>query len=133
MFCMNANDRIRLRHTLDSAQKARAFSQGKSRADLDKDELLTLALIRLLEIIGEAAAGISAESQIQQPQILWRNIVSMRNRLIHAYFAINLDIVWQAIERDLPLLINDYTPCATLRQLSYKPTNRMLITQINHR
>lgn len=61
----------------------------------------------MLEIIGEAAAKISNESREELPQIPWLNIIGMRNRLIHAYFDINLDILWKTIKEDLPPLISE--------------------------
>ncbi len=102
---MNEYDLVRLQHMLDSAQQAVMFANQKTRANLDTEQMLTFALIKAIEIIGEAAANVSKECQTELPQIPWRNIVGMRNRLIHAYFDINLDIVWQAIQSDLPPLI----------------------------
>ncbi|MCE8425200.1 MAG: DUF86 domain-containing protein [Candidatus Methanoperedens sp.] len=81
------------------------FARNKTRSSLDKDRKLVLALVKTIEIIGEAAANVTKESQESMPQIPWPNIISMRNRLIHAYFDINLDIVWQTINEDLPPLI----------------------------
>ena len=66
---------------------------------------LILALVKAVEIIGEAASKVSAECQKDLPQIPWRNIIGMRNRLIHAYFDVNLDILWETITEDLNPLI----------------------------
>ncbi len=63
---------VRLRHILDYARKAVAFSRGRSRGDLDKDEILTLALVRLLEVIGDAARHGPSEFRAQAPAIPWR-------------------------------------------------------------
>jgi uncharacterized protein with HEPN domain len=92
---------------LDHAREAVAFIQGKARADLDTDRLLNLALVRLLEIIGEAASQLPKQEQLQHPQIPWPQIVSLRNRLIHGYNAVDLDIVWQIITSDLPPPISE--------------------------
>ena len=97
---------VRLRHMLDYARKAVAFSQGRSRVDLDDDELLALALARLLEVIGEAAKSVSAEKRAQSTDIPWREITGTRDRLIHSYPDVNLDIVWQTVTEDLPRLIS---------------------------
>jgi uncharacterized protein with HEPN domain len=67
--------------------------------------MLVHSLVRYLEIIGEAAARISDEGKATMPQLPWNSIVGMRNRLIHAYFDINLDIVWQTVKEELPELL----------------------------
>jgi len=77
------SDVIRLRHMLDAADKARSFTEGKARLDLDRDEKLALAHVRLIEVIGEAAAKVSAEVQERNSTIPWKEIVGTRNRLIH--------------------------------------------------
>jgi len=94
-----------LRHMLDHAREAVTLAQGKDRADLDDDRLLELALVRLLEIVGEAASRVPSDDRTRYPEIPWPQIVSLRNRLIHGYDAVDLDILWQIIERDLPPLI----------------------------
>jgi len=102
---MNISDRVRLLHMLDAAQEAILFCQGRSRADLDDDRMLVLALMKAIEIIGEAANQITETTRKQYPLIPWTDIVGMRNRLVHAYFDINLDILWQTIQHDLPPLV----------------------------
>ncbi len=98
-------DEVRLQHMLDAAQKAVNFTQGRTRADLETDELLTLALVRLLEIVGEAAKNVSHETKEMAPQIPWRQIAGTRDRLIHGYFAVDLDVLWAIISCDLPPLM----------------------------
>ena len=95
------NDLIRLRHMLDAASEALSFSEGKSREDLYKNRMLLLAIVKELEIIGEAAVKITKETRETLPNIPWENIAGMRNRLIHAYFDINLDRVWDTVKDDL--------------------------------
>ncbi len=99
------NTRVSLRHMLNHAIEAVSMAKGKTRADLDKDRQLNLALVRLLEIIGEAAARIQKEDQVHYPDISWSEIVSLRNRLIHGYDTVDFDILWQIINEDLPVLI----------------------------
>ena len=101
---MQHNDRVRLQHMFDAAKEAEGFSTGKSRIDLDNDRMLTLSLVKLIEIIGEAASGITAECRDRYPEIPWLDIIGMRHRLIHAYFDVNLDIVWATVSDDLPPL-----------------------------
>ena len=96
---------IRLRHMLDHAQEALALAEGKTREDVDQDRLLELALVRLLEIVGEAASRIPEEECARFPEIPWAQIVGLRNRLIHGYDAVDLDIFWQIVVADLPPLV----------------------------
>ncbi len=102
---MHRNDLIRLRHIFDAGREAVAFASGHSREDLDKERMLSLSLVRLLEIIGEAARGISREFRDAYPDIAWKKIVGMRDRLIHGYFDVDLDVVWETVIEDLPPLI----------------------------
>jgi uncharacterized protein with HEPN domain len=96
---------VRLRHMLDASREAVGFTRGKTRAGLDTDRALQLALTRLLEIIGEAASRISQASRDRFPAIPWSAAIAIRNRLIHGYEDVDLDIVWQTICEDLPQLI----------------------------
>ena len=102
---MNRNDEIRLRHMLDAAREAVAFAQGRMRVDLRIDRQLALALVKDIEIVGEAAAAVTDSTQAELTDIPWQQIIAMRNRLIHAYYDVNLDLVWQTIQQDLPSLI----------------------------
>ena len=102
---MQKDDAIRLRHMLDAAKEARSFIQNRNRSSLDTERQLELALVKCIEIIGEAANKITDECRKDLPQIPWANIIGMRNRLIHAYFDINRDILWTTVNEDLPTLI----------------------------
>jgi len=102
---MSKNDEIRLRHVLDAAREAVAFTENRSRDDLDKNRMLSLSLVRLLEVIGEASRGISEEFRTVHPEIAWKKMAGMRDRLIHGYFDVNLDIVWETVTEDLPPLV----------------------------
>jgi uncharacterized protein with HEPN domain len=99
------DDRVRIRHALDAARKAVASTATWKREDLDLEELRTLGLIRLLEVIGEAANSVAPEVQLAHPAVPWRKLAGLRNRLIHGYYDVNLDIVWDTIRGDLPGLI----------------------------
>jgi uncharacterized protein with HEPN domain len=78
--------------------------EEKRRSDLDTDRMLVLSLVKELEIIGEAAGKVSAAIRAQYGTIPWQDISGMRNRLIHAYFDIDLDVVWTTVTKDLPPL-----------------------------
>ncbi|GIV99334.1 DUF86 domain-containing protein [Roseiflexus sp.] len=107
---MRKDDRVRLQHMLDAAREAVEFVRLARRQDLDHDRKLTLALVKDIEIIGEAAYQISEATRQQLPQIPWDDIVGMRHRLVHAYFDINLDILWNTLQEDLPSLITILQP-----------------------
>jgi uncharacterized protein with HEPN domain len=104
-FYFQQNDLVRVRHMLDSGREALSYIAGHQRADLEHDRMLVHALVRCIEIIGEAASRTSAECRTEIATIPWIDIVGMRNRLIHAYFDINLDLVWDTVQDDLPPLI----------------------------
>jgi len=101
---MRKDDRIRLQHMLDAANEALGFIQGKNRSDLDTNRMLVLSLVKELEIIGEPTNKVSTETRSQSSDIPWQDISGMRNRLIHAYFDVDLDVVWSTVTKDLPSL-----------------------------
>ena len=90
---------------LDAAEEAVSLTQKKTRSDLDRERLLNLALVRLTEIVGEAAARVKQEDRDRFPEIPWPQMVALRNRLIHGYDEVNFDILWQILSQDFPLLI----------------------------
>jgi len=94
---MRRDDVIRLRHMLDATEEALSFARGRSREDLRIDRQLVLALVKEVEIIGEAAYRISQETRESLQEIPWEDIIGMRHRLVHAYFDINLDILVAAV------------------------------------
>jgi uncharacterized protein with HEPN domain len=99
------DDSIRLRHMLDAARKALELTSGKTRAEIEEDEIAQLALARLLEIIGEASGKVSAAVRAAHPEIPWAAIGGLRNRLIHAYFDVDLDVLMDIASKDLPALV----------------------------
>jgi uncharacterized protein with HEPN domain len=99
------NDSVCLQHMLEYAQKAVAMVRGRTREDLTKDEILGLALTRAAEIIGEAATRVSPEGQQRHAQVPWPQIIGLRNRLAHGYDAVDMDILWDIVQQDLPPLI----------------------------
>jgi uncharacterized protein with HEPN domain len=100
---MSPADRIRLQHLVDAADAAARFSAGRTRSDLDHDEMLLFALVRAVEIVGEAASKVTDEARTAIP-LPWPAIVGMRNRLIHAYFDVDRDILWTTVQQSLPEL-----------------------------
>ena len=99
------DDDARLRHLVDAAEKAVAYSAARDRTALDQDELLRLALTKLVEIVGEAAKQVTAETRQNHPDVPWSAAARMRDRLVHHYFDINLDVLWSTVTDDLPQLL----------------------------
>lgn len=104
---MQRDDTVCIKHVLDAARKAVEFSKGRNRADIHSDEMLALSLVRLLEIVGEAASDVSEDYRKGHPDVPWKKMVGLRNRLIHGYFDVNYDIVWDTVVSDLPPLITE--------------------------
>ncbi len=104
---LNEKDCIRIRHMLDYSREAAELAKEATRPELDTNRLLELALVRLLELVGEAAARVSPGAQASYPEIPWSLIVGMRNRLIHGYDAVDRDVLWDTLSDDLPRLIDE--------------------------
>lgn len=102
---MTPDDRIRQRHIVDALTAAMRFTEGRSREDLDRDQMLAFALLHAIQIAGEAAGKVSAEFGDQHPEVPWALITGMRHRLVHAYFDINHDILWTTATESVPELL----------------------------
>ncbi len=107
---MRKDGEVRLRHMLDAARETVAFARGRTHADLRNDRQLMRTLVKGVEIGGEAATQVSEPTRQRLPEIPMARIVGMRNRLVHAYFDINLDIVWETVQGDMPKLISQLEP-----------------------
>ncbi len=95
-------DKDYLEHIQDAIGKIRRFISGKGEAEFMADDLIQDAVIRNLEIIGEAVAKLSPELKTMHNDVPWSEISGMRNRLIHGYISVNLQIVWDTVETVLP-------------------------------
>ena len=104
---MKNTDRVRLLHMLDAAREALSFVKGRTSEDLTRDRMLLLAVVKDIEIIGEAASRISPECRAEAREIPWAKVVGIRNRLTHAYFDLDLPIIWSTLTMDLPELIGE--------------------------
>jgi uncharacterized protein with HEPN domain len=102
---MPKDDSVYLGHMLDAAKKIAARVQGKTRPEYDTSEDLQIVLAYLIQTIGEAASRVSLELRDQHPEIPWKQIVGMRNRIVHDYMNIDADIVWEVAARNIPTLI----------------------------
>jgi len=97
------DDVQKLLDILEAIERIEKYA-SKDRDSFNKDELIQSWIVRHLEIIGEACRSLSEEFKCDHPQVEWRAIIGMRNILTHRYFDIDLDVVWQAVEGDLPQL-----------------------------
>jgi uncharacterized protein with HEPN domain len=98
------DDRQRLLDILDAAKLLETFRRGKNRGDLNRDLLLQSGFLHQLFVIGEAASRLSPALKKRFPSIPWQAISGFRNYIAHEYFSLDLDIVWQTVIADVPLL-----------------------------
>lgn len=103
---MQRDDAVRLRHLIEAAETAIGFARERSRIDLDTDRMLTLALVKLVEIVGEAAKHVSPATRDEYPMVPWSAAARMRDRLVPHYFDIDLDILWATVQTDLRELLS---------------------------
>jgi uncharacterized protein with HEPN domain len=90
---------------LIAARKILRFTAGLSEDEFRASELIQSAVIREIQVIGEAARLVSDETRTEQAALAWPAIAGMRNRIIHEYFNIDLEVVWETIRDDLPALV----------------------------
>ena len=102
---MPPEDRTRILHMIEAAEAASRFVIGRSRDDLTSDTMLLFALVRAVEVFGEAAAKVSPSLKATASGVPWAQIIAMRNRLIHAYFDVDRDILWKTATEEIPALL----------------------------
>jgi uncharacterized protein with HEPN domain len=108
------DNRERLRDILESIELIEKYA-AKGRAAFEQDELIQVWFLQHLQIIGEASRSLSADIRESHPEVSWAKIIGMRNILVHNYFEIDLPVVWNAVERELPDLKKQVT--AILQEL----------------
>ena len=89
---------------------AQQFIVGRQRADLDADMMMLFAVVQALQIVGEAASRVSAETRSAAPSVPWARIIGMRHRLVHAYADIDREVVWKTVTVDIPALLSSLIP-----------------------
>ena len=102
---MPRDDAVYLVHMLETARKAAGKVSGLDREQFLADENLHLALVYLVQVIGEAASRVSDETRVRHPSVPWRQVIGMRHRVVHDYLAVDLEIVWAVVSEDLGPLI----------------------------
>jgi len=113
---LRADDLVRVLHMIEACESVQRFIQGRRRLDFESDQMLLFAVIRAIEVLGEAAGKVSEDTRSACPEIPWPEITNMRNRLIHGYFDIDVDIVWNTASLEIPALLAD------LRRIAYAQT-----------
>jgi uncharacterized protein with HEPN domain len=101
---MNKNDLAYIDHILDCIRKIQGFSKGLTLKEFLEDELVQDAIIRNIEVIGEASKKISADTKKTYSEIPWKEITGMRDKLIHDYLGVDSRVVWKTIKEDIPAL-----------------------------
>ena len=97
-------DKGRLEHILAAVTRLEKYSAGRTLADIQRDDMMYYAMVKNLEIIGEAAYMLSKEFTETHTDTPWRYIVKMRHVLVHGYYQVEPSEIWEVIEHDLPLL-----------------------------
>lgn len=101
---MNKNDANYISHILDTINDIETSVKGLSKQEFQNNKDISDAVIRRLEIIGEAVKNISKETRVKYPKVEWKKIAGTRDMVIHSYFNVDLDIVWNIVKKDIPLL-----------------------------
>ena len=104
---MVEDNSTRIKHIFDACKEILEFTKNSSKLQFENDKILAYASVHLIEIIGEAVSSITSELKQKYSTIPWKHIIGMRNRLIHGYFDIDLEIVWQTIKNDIPNLLKE--------------------------
>ena len=101
---MSKHDAVYLNHILDAIDQIESYTADLNYEAFSQDRLIQDGVIRRLEIIGEACRKLSTELRTQNADLPWKQIMGLRNRLIHAYFDVNLGIIWDVVQADIPPL-----------------------------
>jgi len=97
-------DRAYLQHILDAISDVKKFTKDVTKEEFCENKEKQYAVLRALEIIGEATKNISKQSKAKYPGVPWRDVAGMRDKLIHGYFGVNLELVWETVKNELPRL-----------------------------
>ncbi len=98
------NDKLYLYDIAECCRKILEYSEGISNEEFQTNVMLQDAIVRNIEIVGEASKNLTSETRENNPQIAWRDIMRMRDKIVHHYFRLKLDVIWDTIKQDIPTL-----------------------------
>ena len=98
-------DRVFIAQMVEAAEAALEFTEGRSKESVASDRLVGFAVVRAIQLVGQAARGVSEKVQAAHPEIPWRQMIGMRNVVVHDYADVDLGLVWKTVREDLPGLI----------------------------
>jgi uncharacterized protein with HEPN domain len=101
-YYMKKDDSVYLRHIIDAFEQIGLYMNSVSHEEFLRNRLLQDGVIRQLEVMGEAARNLSEDLRNEYPEIPWRQMIGLRNRMIHAYFNVDLQIIWEIVQGDIP-------------------------------
>lgn len=114
------SDVVYLQHMLEASARIATYIGDTGRTEFDADQMLQDAIIRQLQVIGEATRSLSPDLKQNHPELPWSHIIGMRNRIIHEYFRVDLEIVWEVVQNDLDMIAEQITKILADLQQSEK-------------
>ncbi len=102
---MARDDGLSLEQMLDTVHRIRSLVRDRSRSSFETDEIRQLALLHLIQVLGEAASRVSADRRARHPELPWAAMVGMRNRIVHGYDHVDPDLVWRVATSDLEVVV----------------------------
>ncbi|MBU2052755.1 MAG: DUF86 domain-containing protein [Nanoarchaeota archaeon] len=114
-------------HVLESINRVESFLKDSSKSEFLSDELLQSAVIRQIEIIGEAVKNLSFNFTKKYSNVPWKGIVGMRDKITHHYFGLDLDTIWDIIKEDIPVLKKEIKKILEMERSKFKNLNLLFI------
>ncbi len=106
---MKKDPKIFIKHIIESIESIEKYTKGQTKENFPREKMMQDAVIRKIEIIGEAVKNLPSHFKKKYPKIAWRDIAGMRDILIHEYFGVNINVVWKTVQEDIPKLKKQIT------------------------